>query len=60
MHLKVASIKGEEARKKILAEGAYDSGREIQRQGAFLFIPLTKKVVFPGAEIVELAGVSVK
>ena len=60
MHLKVASIKGEEARKKILAEGAYDSGREIQRQGTFLFIPLTKKVVFPGAEIVELAGVSVK
>ena len=60
MHLKVASSKGEEARKKILSEGAYDPRREIQRQGAFLFIPLTKKVVFPGAEIVKLAGIQVK
>jgi tRNA (guanine37-N1)-methyltransferase len=60
MHLKVASNKGEDARKKVLAEGAYDSGREIQRQGSFLFIPITKKVIFPGAEIVELAGIAVK
>jgi tRNA (guanine37-N1)-methyltransferase len=60
MHLKVANIKGEEARKKILEQGAYDSGREIQRLGEFLFIPITKKVAFPGAEIVELAGVAVK
>jgi tRNA (guanine37-N1)-methyltransferase len=60
MHLKVVSIKGEEARKKVHAEGAYDPGREIQRLGEFLFIPVTKKVDFPGAEIVELAGVPVK
>jgi tRNA (guanine37-N1)-methyltransferase len=60
MHLKVVSSKGEEARKKVLAEGAYDSGREIQRQGSFLFIPINKKVTFPGAKIVELAGVAVK
>jgi tRNA (guanine37-N1)-methyltransferase len=60
MHLKVASSKGEDARKKVLAEGAYDSGREIQRQGSFLFIPITKKVLFPDSEVVELAGIPVK
>jgi len=60
MHLKVASIRGEEARKKVLVEGAYDSGRAIQRLGEFLFIPITQKVFFPGAQIVEIAGVSVK
>lgn len=57
MHLKVENVRGEEARKKVYAEGAYDSEREIQRQGRFLFIPLTKAVSFPGAEIVELPGV---
>ena len=60
MHLKVPSSKGEAARKKILAEGAYDSELEIQRIGGFLFIPVTKAVDFSDSALVELAGKETK
>lgn len=60
MHLKVPASKGEEARKKVLAVGAYDSGQEIQRAGGYLFIPLAKSVDFPDSELVELAGKETK
>ncbi len=56
MHLRVKKQGAEKLRQELIRKGILDSGSKILSDEDYVLLPITKKVEFPGTEIVDVEG----